>query len=145
MEATRVNNDTHIPVATGELIDKITILQIKTRRIVDPDKLVNIHRELGLLHQIFDDRVDSSSALLELMDQLRAINESLWTIEDAIRDCETGQDFGPRFINLARAVYQTNDRRCAVKRQINLLTGSALIEEKSYRSSASAPRPLADR
>ncbi len=123
-----------IEVAPGELIDKITILQIKDQRIDDPSKLANVRAELATLVAARDQAIDSSAALDELTAALKQVNEALWEIEDEIRVCERGQDFGPRFIELARAVYHRNDRRAAIKRQINELLGSRLIEEKSYAS-----------
>jgi tetratricopeptide (TPR) repeat protein len=123
-----------IEVAPGELIDKITILQIKDQRIQDPAKLANVRAELTTLLAARDQAVDRSAALDELSASLKQVNEALWEIEDEIRVCEREQSFGPRFIELARAVYHQNDRRAALKRQINQLLGSRLIEEKSYTS-----------
>ena len=122
-----------VPIAFGDFIDKITILEIKADRIADRQKVVNVRSELALLCKIFDcfgalpDRVGA------LKDELRGINEALWEIEDGIRDCERMKDFGGDFIELARSVYMTNDRRAAVKRQLNETVGSAILEEKSYR------------
>ncbi|MCY3931293.1 MAG: DUF6165 family protein [Acidobacteria bacterium] len=121
-----------VEVSPGELIDKITILEIKTERIADPDKLANVHRELGSLTAARSEALPRSTELDELTAELRRINERLWEIEDDIRDCERKSDFGQRFIDLARAVYRTNDRRAAAKRQINELLGSELVEEKDY-------------
>jgi hypothetical protein len=122
-----------IEVAPGELIDKLTILEIKRERIKDPAKLANIAVEFAALQSAYDAAIRTSDALQGLRAQLRDVNSRLWVIEDDIRDCEREQDFGPRFIELARAVYRTNDRRSEIKREINLLLGSSLIEEKSYR------------
>jgi hypothetical protein len=108
-----------IEVAPGELIDKMTILEIKKANISDPAKLRNVSHEYDVLARV-------------LAAQLKANNESLWKIEDDIRDLERARDFGPAFIENARAVYFTNDRRAAVKRQINELLDSAIVEEKSY-------------
>jgi hypothetical protein len=123
-----------IPVAVSELIDKISILQIKSERIADPEKLCNVKRELTMLTEARDRAVAASTALNQLTNELKSINEALWDIEDQIRVHERNQDFGLRFIELARSVYHQNDRRAAVKRCINELVGSALIEEKSYES-----------
>lgn len=121
-----------IQVGPGELIDKITILQIKSDRIADAGKLANVRHELEVLTRTLHEQVPPSDELTRLSDELKSINESLWVIEDDIRACEAAKDFGKTFIELARAVYITNDRRAAVKKQINLLTGSTIIEEKSY-------------
>ena len=119
-----------IPVSWGEVVDKITILEIKSERIDDLRKLVNIRRELYLLAGKMGTLTPS---LEELKGRLKGINEQLWDIEDEIRDCERQKDFGPRFIELARAVYITNDQRSEVKREVNLALNSDLIEEKSYK------------
>ncbi len=121
-----------VEVSAGELVDKITILEIKAERIVDPAKLANVHRELRSLTTARREALPSSEELDELTAELRRINEGLWEIEDDIRDCERKRDFGERFIELARAVYRTNDRRAAAKRKINELLGSELVEEKAY-------------
>ena len=121
-----------VEVSAGELVDKITILEIKAERIADPDKLANVHRELRSLTATRREALPSSEELDELTAELRRINEQLWEIEDNIRDCERKSDFGERFVELARAVYRTNDRRAAAKRSINELLGSELVEEKDY-------------
>ena len=121
-----------VEIAPGELIDKITILEIKSERIADAGKLKNVRVELDVLAAARDAAMAASAELAKLTAQLKQVNEALWEIEDAIRDCERGQDFGPKFIELARSVYHSNDRRAALKRQINELLGSKLIEEKSY-------------
>ena len=121
-----------VEIAPGELIDKITILEIKSERIADPGKLKNVCVELDVLEKARDEAIQASPELDELTAQLKASNETLWDIEDEIRGCERNKFFGPRFIELARSVYRSNDRRAAVKRQINVLLGSRLIEEKSY-------------
>ena len=121
-----------IEVGGGELIDKITILQIKTERIRDPGKLANVRHELALLEAARDGHLPPSEELAALTDALKQVNESLWDIEDDIRACEAANDFGDRFIELARSVYKTNDRRAALKKQINQLTGATVVEEKSY-------------
>lgn len=121
-----------IDIGAGELIDKITILEIKAARITDFAKLRNVRHELETLRRAADRALPPSVQLESLTAQLRSVNEALWCIEDDIRACERNADFGPTFVDLARAVYRTNDRRAALKRAINELTGSALIEEKSY-------------
>ena len=121
-----------VPVSWGEVIDKITILEIKARRVGDEAKLANVRKELGLLREVRDRAFSGDVGLAELSRRLMAVNEKLWDIEDEIRDCERRRDFGPRFVQLARAVYVTNDERAMLKRRINELLGSALVEEKSY-------------
>ncbi len=121
------------PVSWGELIDKITILEIKAARIEDAAKLVNVKRELDALSAIRDDALPEGADIHAPTAELRAVNEKLWDIEDDIREKERAQDFGAEFIELARAVYRTNDRRAALKRQINEALGSELVEEKSYK------------
>ncbi len=121
-----------VDVAPGELIDKITILEIKLERIDDEAKLVNIRTEFETLTRARDAAIPPSEDLSRLSADLKRINETLWEVEDDIRDCERAKDFGDTFIKLARDVYFTNDRRSQVKRQINELLGSRLIEEKSY-------------
>ncbi|WP_411869959.1 hypothetical protein [Vulcanococcus limneticus] len=122
-----------VPVSVGELIDKLTILAIKDARIGDAAKRVNVRTELEALEAVaLAAGLRDLAGLAELEAQLRQVNGDLWTIEDRIRDCERQGDFGPAFVALARAVYVTNDRRAALKRQINALSGSELVEEKSY-------------
>jgi hypothetical protein len=121
-----------VEVAPGELIDKITILQIKTERIDDADKVKNVRIELEVLETARDNVIPTSAELDRLTAELKTVNEALWEIEDDIRDCERDKDFGPKFIELARSVYRTNDRRAAAKREINELLGSKIVEEKSY-------------
>jgi tetratricopeptide (TPR) repeat protein len=120
-----------VEVSPGELLDKITILEIKVRRIADPAKLRNVEQELRVL-EVARRVLPKSPALAELTAELRSVNETLWQIEDDIRRCERASDFGPRFVELARAVYQTNDRRAGLKRRINELLGARIVEEKSY-------------
>ena len=121
-----------IPVAVGELIDKITILEIKAVRITEPAKLANVTRELAFLQQVRNEMEHTSVDLGDLHAALKALNLRLWDIEDAIREKEHRGEFDARFIELARSVYRTNDERSAVKRKINVLTGSVIVEEKSY-------------
>jgi hypothetical protein len=121
-----------IDVAPGEVLDKLTILEIKKANIKDPAKLRNVEHEYDVLSRTLAEQVADTAALQALRARLKEINETLWRIEDDIRDQERAKDFGPRFIELARAVYHTNDERAAVKRQINELLDSDIIEEKSY-------------
>jgi hypothetical protein len=120
------------PISAGELIDKITILRVKARRIGDAAKQANVRKELELLEAVAVGELPPSTELDALTAELQAVNAALWDIEDGKRDCERRQDFGPDFVALARRVYIDNDRRAAIKRQINLLTGSAIVEEKSH-------------
>lgn len=122
-----------IDVAPGELIDKITILEIKSARMDDPAKLANVRAELALLAETRDEEVPESAELEMLTERLREANEALWVIEDDIRACEAADDFGATFVELARSVYRTNDERARIKREINELLGSAIVEEKSYK------------
>lgn len=126
------NSLVSVEVSPGELIDKITILEIKQERIADPQKLANVGKELELLTTTRDQTLESSETLERLTCELKAVNEQLWDIEDEIRDCERNQDFGERFIALARSVYRSNDRRAALKYDINRALNSQLFEEKSY-------------
>jgi hypothetical protein len=119
-------------VSWGELIDKHTILAIKAERIQDPAKLKNIHTEMESLAAPRQRAHTMNPQVVAAEARLKAINEKLWDIEDHIRDCERAKDFGPRFVELARGVYFTNDERSVVKREINELLGSGLVEEKSY-------------
>lgn len=121
-----------VEIAPGELIDKITILEIKTERITDEEKLHNVGVELRVLEKARDEAIQASPTLDELTAKLREVNKALWDIEDDVRACERREDFGPSFIELARSVYRKNDQRAAVKREVNDLLESKLIEEKSY-------------
>ena len=121
-----------VAIAPGELIDKITILAIKLERINEPAKLENIRREMDVLAHTSAEGLAQSEELDRLTQELKDVNERLWQIEDDIRACEAAGDFGPRFIELARAVYINNDQRARAKRDINVLLGSDIIEEKSY-------------
>lgn len=122
------------PISWGELLDKIAILEIKQARIGDAGKRRNVTQELELLQAVRDQGLPQSlpEGFTALCDELKSINETLWVIEDDIRDCERAGDFGVRFVELARSVYIQNDRRAATKRSINLALGSTLVEEKSY-------------
>jgi tetratricopeptide (TPR) repeat protein len=121
-----------IPGAAGELFDKISILEIKAERIPDPRKRANVERELSLLRDLRENRGLLGGSCAELAAELRRTNLALWEIEDAIRRCERLGDFGPGFIELARSVYKENDKRAALKRQINELFASAIVEEKYF-------------
>ncbi len=121
-----------VDISAGELIDKLTILQIKAERIGDPSKLNNVQIALRHFSEIRDNALSPSDKLTRLEKRLKALNEKLWDIEDEIRNCEAAKDFGPRFIELARSIYQTNDKRANVKKQIDELFGSTLTDEKSY-------------
>ena len=121
-----------IPMSFGELIDKITILEIKSERIGDAAKLANVRAELDLLDSTWAAHPSSRADIRAERGRLKAVNELLWDIEDRIRLKEKAQAFDAEFIDLARAVYFRNDERAAVKREINLKLGSSLVEEKSY-------------
>lgn len=121
-----------IEVSIGELIDKITILEIKSERITNPEKLFHIHNELTSLKNTYEQTITPSKELNELYHDLKKINEQLWRIEDDIRRCELNRSFGNLFVSLARSVYFTNDQRYAIKRQINDLLGCRLVEVKEH-------------
>jgi hypothetical protein len=121
-----------VPVSPGELIDKLTILEIKLERMSDPAKKANVAKEFDVLSEELAKSVRQSAELTQLHSALKQVNETLWVVEDDIRDCERTQDFGHKFIELARSVYRINDRRAELKKEINLLLNSDLIEEKSY-------------
>ena len=122
-----------VDVAPGELIDKITILLIKSERMDDPHKIANVQLELDILQAIHESSIPGSPALDGLTAKLKRVNEALWEIEDDIRACEAKRDFGDTFVQLARSVYRTNDERAQLKRDINVLLGSQILEEKSYK------------
>lgn len=121
-----------IEVGAGELIDKITILKIKAARMTDPAKLKNVRHELDVLSLARAENLIQLDELDRQEEALRRVNEALWVIEDDIRACEAAHDFGPVFIELARSVYIQNDKRAAIKKSINELCGSNIVEEKSY-------------
>ena len=123
-----------VEVAPGELIDKITILEIKLERIEDADKLANVKLDWETLSTARDAAIEPTEDLERLSAELKQANERLWQIEDDIRERERNEDFGDAFVELARSVYKTNDSRARLKREINELLGSRLIEEKSYAS-----------
>lgn len=128
-----------VPVSWGELVDKITILRIKAKRITARDARENVACELALLSRVAGEAI-ADPAMSLLIAQLRDVNEDLWEIEDSIRECEAEGDFGPRFVQLARSVYKKNDLRAAIKRHINDALGSELSEEKSYAGWATVPQ-----
>lgn len=121
-----------VEIAPGELLDKITILELKLERIADEAKLANVRIEHQTLSDTRAQSLPASDELDALVADLKAVNGRLWEIEDDIRDCERNKDFGQTFIELARAVYINNDERAQLKRAINELLGSRLVEEKSY-------------
>jgi hypothetical protein len=121
-----------VPVSPGELLDKITILRIKSARMTDPKKLANVRRELEALEQTWRSSPYAAADIEHELSALLQVNERLWTIEDDIRDKERAKTFDADFIRLARAVYVENDERAAIKKRVNLKLGSALVEEKSY-------------
>ena len=123
-----------VPVSVGEVLDKITILQIKLAHISDAAKRANIQNELDALLPLVAGDAFTTNQMQALMAELKSVNEALWDIEDDIREKEAAKSFDAEFIRLARAVYITNDKRAEIKKQINLATGSALVEEKSYES-----------
>jgi hypothetical protein len=120
-----------VPVSWGDLVDRITILRIKRDRLTDAAAVANVARELTALEK-WDIALQADERLTPLRSALVAVNEALWDIEDRIREREALSDFGPEFVELARSVYKQNDRRAAIKRQINVALASDLIEEKSY-------------
>jgi hypothetical protein len=122
-----------IPVSPGELLDKISILEIKVERIADPLRNANVRHELLLLREVRQ-RLASPDGLEALAASLKQVNQTLWNVEDEIRECERNRRFDDEFIRLARSVYQQNDQRADLKRQINVLLRSAIVEEKSYSS-----------
>ncbi len=120
-------------VSVGEFVDKLTILEIKCERISAPEKLMNIRKELSLMRQLWHESEYSQADIAEESSKLKAINETLWVIEDDIREQELAQCFDQAFIRLARSVYVTNDKRAEIKKRINMKVGSGLVEEKSYK------------
>ena len=122
----------YVPVGPGELIDKITILEIKSERIAAREKLVNVRAELTELCAVRDGTIAASAPLHKLTIALKQVNQTLWWVEDELRMYERHADFGPCFVALARSVYKLNDQRAALKRQINDLLQATIVEEKSY-------------
>lgn len=136
-----------VPVSPGELLDKIAILRLKSARMIDAAKLANVRRELGLLEDIWRkvvvaavDLASEARALAVTVDlaveerALAAVNAKLWDVEDRLRDLERAQRFDAEFVELAREVYFANDERAMIKKRVNLVLGSDLVEEKSYTS-----------
>ena len=122
-----------VEVSNGELLDKLSILELKLKNIKDDKKLITIKNEHGGLSPLCNNLFNNyGNELRSLYAKLSEINAELWKIEDDIRECERNKDFGDEFVRLARAVYFTNDKRSDVKKSINLLTESGFIEEKSY-------------
>jgi hypothetical protein len=126
-------NELLVPVSPSELLDKITILEIKSERIDNSEKVINVRHELELLSKIWSSSVKEDKVIENLRQQLKSINEKLWEIEDDIRNEEGQNRFGRSFIQLARAVYVTNDKRAQIKKNVNLYLGSEIVEEKSYK------------
>jgi hypothetical protein len=125
--------DVLVPVSPGELLDKITILRIKSARMTDASKLANVRHELALLEQTWRASVPDGKQVNDDERALQSVNERLWDVEDRLRDLEAEQRFDKDFIELARAVYVHNDERAAIKKRVNTRLGSKLVEEKSYR------------
>ena len=121
-----------VPVSPGEVLDKITILEIKSERISDAGKLANVRRELELLQAAWLQSVEEDETVHRIHSKLKTINEALWEIEDDIRDKERAREFDQVFIDLARSVYVTNDQRADAKKELNEYLGSEIVEEKSY-------------
>ncbi|HTV77607.1 MAG TPA: DUF6165 family protein [Steroidobacteraceae bacterium] len=125
--------DLQVPVSPGELLDKITILRIKSERIHDAAKLANVNLELALLERTWAALGSAATAAVAADERaLQAVNAQLWEVEDRIRDKEANRSFDAEFIELARAVYHRNDERAAIKKRINTALGSRIVEEKSY-------------
>ena len=131
-----------VPVSFGELIDKITILEIKSAHMREPGKLANVHAELELLNATWAHNPAARTDIDAERARLKAVNQTLWDIEDRIRLKEKAQAFDAEFVELARSVYFRNDERAAVKREINLKLGSQLVEEKSYADYGAASQPV---
>jgi hypothetical protein len=126
-------SDIKVPISPGELLDKITILRIKSQRMTDPAKLSNVRLELRALEETWSASAYARVDIAADIDALLRVNERLWVIENDIRDKERAQAFDAEFVRLARAVYFENDERAAIKRRINVTLGSRIVEEKSYR------------
>ena len=133
-----------VPVSFGELLDKISILQIKSERMTDASKLANVRRELSALEKSWMAHPAAGTDVARLRAELKAVNERLWEIEDEVRLKEKAGEFDPAFVELARSVYFQNDERARVKKEINLALGSAFVEEKSYQDYRGAAAASAD-
>ena len=129
-----IKNEILIPISVGELVDKISILKIKKKKILNKAKQTNIIKELNFLEKIYKSNFTKNKKIKLYEKELIKINKNLWEIEDQIRNCESKKNFKEIFINLARAVYLNNDKRSIVKKKINLLTKSHIVEEKLYKS-----------
>jgi hypothetical protein len=123
-----------LQTAPGEFLDRLTILEIKAERIADPAKLVNVQRELELMRKTWAASALSERDVWNRVSELKRVNESLWEIEDKIREKEAEHVFDESFIELARSVYRTNDRRAEIKRDLNVTLGSEILDEKSYQA-----------
>ena len=121
-----------VQTSPGEFLDKLTILEIKSERISEPSKLANVRRELEMLRATWAASPLAARDVAALVAELKRVNETLWEVEDQLRAKESARQFDAGFVELARTVYRTNDRRAAIKRELNLTLGSELIEEKSY-------------
>jgi hypothetical protein len=127
-----MSNSVSIPVSVGDLYDRISILEIKLELIRDEQKSKNIELELGLLTDVANTLPPLEKSLSELREKLKAVNKTIWDAEERIREFETSKDYGADFVAVARAIHYNNDRRAEIKRRLNLLAGSAIVEEKSY-------------
>ncbi len=121
-----------IPISPAELMDKIAILEVKEKRIIESDKLKNVKHELKLLREVFNKSIKPTRELNQLFNKLRKLSAKGWDIEDRKRVCERNGDFGPEFIEAARGAFKNNDERAAVWKEINLLLKSDIVQEKSY-------------
>ena len=128
-----------IPVSWGELIDRITILEIKSERLRAEEALANVRRELALLQRLAAPILETHQVVGETKMQLRVVNEKLWDVEDRLREMESARDLGSKFVELARSVYKNNDQRAALKRRINDAVPCGIVEEKSYAGAGTQP------
>ncbi len=128
----KYSGEIQVPISPGELLDKITILEIKSERIVDPTKLANVNTELTLLMTVWRKSVRVDAAISDLGRELKSVNKQLWQIEDDIRNEEHNKRYSERFKALARSVYVVNDKRADIKKRVNIHLNSTIMEEKSY-------------